>query len=256
MLRLLVLLLLLANGAFFAWSKGLLAPYGLAPASQSEPQRLAQQIRPEAIRILSTLGAASTSTTAAPADSTSSPLGTSTTTTTATTATTPTSAGVSATLASASASASPTECLQVGLFNEEQTAVLRERLQSVLPAGSWVLESAVDPARWMVYMGKYSSADALAKKRAELRQLRVPFEALNNPALEPGLSLGTFTSQPDANAELERIAKRGVRTAKVIQQQLEARGQKLRLPAVSASLRPQLDELKPQLAGKPLQACR
>ena len=255
MLRLLVLLLLLANGAFFAWSKGLLAPYGLAPASQSEPQRLAQQIRPEAIRILSTPGAASTSTTAAPAASTSSPLSTSTTTTTATT-TTPTSAGVSATLASASVSASPTECLQVGLFNEEQTAVLRERLQSVLPAGSWVLESAVEPARWMVYMGKYSSADALAKKRAELRQLRVPFEALNNPALEPGLSLGTFTSQPDANAELERIAKRGVRTAKVIQQQLEARGQKLRLPAVSASLRPRLDELKPQLAGKPLQPCR
>ncbi len=210
MLRLLVLLLLLANGAYFAWSKGLLAVYGLAPASQSEPQRLEQQIRPEAIRILSTPGAAS---------------------------------------------ASPAECLQVGIFNEEQTAVLRERLQSVLPAGSWVLESAVEPARWMVYMGKYSSAEALAKKRGELRQMRVSFEALNNPALEPGLSLGTFTSQPDANAELERIAKRGVRTAKVVQAQLEVRGQKLRLPAVNASLRPKLDELKPQLAGKSLLAC-
>ncbi len=214
MLRLLVLLLLLANGAYFAWSKGLLAAYGLAPASQSEPQRLEQQIRPEAIRILSTPGAASIS-----------------------------------------ASAAPAECLQSGLFNEEQTAVLRERLQSVLPAGSWVLESAVEPARWMVYMGKYSSAAELDKKRGELRQLRVSFEALNNPALAPGLSLGTFTSQLDANAELERIAKRGVRTAKVIQAQLEVRGQKLRLPAVNASLRPKLDQLKPQLAGKSLLAC-
>ncbi len=255
MLRLLVLLLLLANGAYFAWSKGLLAAYGLAPASQSEPQRLEQQIRPEAIRILSTPGAASISASAAPA---SSPLSTDTsttaTTTVTTTATTSTSAVASSTLAAASAS--PAECLQVGLFNEEQTAVLRERLQSVLPAGSWVLESAVEPARWMVYMGKYSSAEVLAKKRGELRQLRVSFEALNNPALEPGLSLGTFTSQLDANAELERIAKRGVRTAKVIQAQLEVRGQKLRLPAVNASLRPKLDELKPQLAGKSLLACQ
>jgi len=246
MLRLLVLLLLLANGAYFAWSKGLLAAYGLAPVSQSEPQRLMLQIRPEAMRILNTPGAASISASAAP---TSSPLSTDT----STTATTSTSAVASATLAAASAS--PAECLQVGLFNEEQTAVLRERLQSVLPAGSWVLESAVEPVRWIVYMGKYSSAEALAKKRGELRQMRVSFEALNNPALEPGLSLGTFTSQLDANAELDRITKRGVRTAKVVQAQLEVRGQKLRLPAVNASLRSKLDELKPQLAGKSLLAC-
>ena len=251
MLRLLVLLLLLANGAFFAWSNGLLAPYGLAPTSQSEPQRLAQQIRPEAIHILSTLGAASAA--APPAASGSSPLSTVTNTTTTTTTITKTA---STATTSTSAAASPAECLQVGLFNEEQTAVLRERLQSVLPAGSWVLESAVEPARWMVYMGKYSGADALEKKRGELRQLRVAFSPLNNPALEPGLSLGTFTSQPDANAELERIAKRGVRTAKVVQAQLEVRGQKLRLPAVGTDLRPQLDALKPQLAGKSLQACR
>jgi len=257
MLRLLVLLLLLANGAYFAWSKGLLADYGLAPVSQSEPQRLTLQIRPEAIRILSTPGAASTPAAAASAAPTSSPLSTdistTATTTPTTTATTSTSAVASATLAAASASTA--ECLQVGLFNEEQTVVLRERLQSVLPAGSWVLESAVEPARWMVYMGKYSSAEALAKRRGELQQMRVPFEALNNPALEPGLSLGTFTSQLDANAELDRITKRGVHAAKVVQAQLEVRGQKLRLPAVTASLRPKLEELKPQLAGKSLLAC-
>jgi hypothetical protein len=254
MLRLLVLLLLLANGAFFAWSKGLLAPYGFAPTSQSEPQRLEQQIRPETIRILNTPGAVAVA--AAPAASASSPVTGPSSTDTSTTATTSVGAAASVTLAAASAAASPAECLQVGIFNEEQTVVLRERLQSVLPEGSWVLESAVEPALWMVYMGKYSSAEALAKKRAELRQLRVSFAPLNNPALEPGLSLGTFTSQPEANAELERIAKRGVRTAKVVQQQLEVRGQKLRLPAVNAGLRPKLDELKPQLAGKSLLACQ
>ena len=52
MLRLTVLLLLLANAAYFAWSQGLLAPWGIAPAQQSEPQRLEHQIKPQAVRIL------------------------------------------------------------------------------------------------------------------------------------------------------------------------------------------------------------
>jgi hypothetical protein len=53
MLRALVLALLLANAGYFAWTRGLLADYGFAPAAQSEPQRLTQQIRPEAMRLLS-----------------------------------------------------------------------------------------------------------------------------------------------------------------------------------------------------------
>ena len=53
MLRLIVLLLLLANGGYYAWSQGLLLAWGLGPVQQSEPQRLAQQIRPESVRVLS-----------------------------------------------------------------------------------------------------------------------------------------------------------------------------------------------------------
>jgi hypothetical protein len=52
MLRALLLALLLANAGYFAWTRGLLAAYGFAPAAQSEPQRLTQQIRPEAMRLL------------------------------------------------------------------------------------------------------------------------------------------------------------------------------------------------------------
>ncbi|WP_296916957.1 hypothetical protein [Polaromonas sp.] len=52
MLRALVLALVLANAGYFAWTRGLLADYGFAPIAQSEPQRLTQQIRPEAMRLL------------------------------------------------------------------------------------------------------------------------------------------------------------------------------------------------------------
>ncbi len=258
MLRLLVLLLVLANAAYFAWTKNLLAPYGFSPSSQSEPQRIAQQLRPEAMRITvppqatGTAGSPTLPAALSPA-STTMPASTSLTTTSGSS-----TATVSAPLAAASRAnlpSGPAECLQAGLFNEEQTVVLRDRLQSALPPNSWGLENIVEPGRWMVYMGKYSDADALEKKRSELRRLRVSFEPLANPAMEPGLSLGSFPSRAEADAHIARITRQGVRTAKVIQTATEARGQKLRLPAVDAALRSQLETIKPFLAGKQLKTC-
>ena len=218
MLRLLVLLLLLLNGMYFAWSQGLLRPYGFAPTQQTEPQRVARQIRPEVVRILS-VDEARRAELAAP------------------------TAGESG------------ECLQAGLFDDLQTVVLRQAAKTVLPPGSWLLDDVVEPARWIVYMGRYADTEALNKKRTELRQRSVSFEPLNNPALEPGLSLGSFATQSEANDELARISTRGVKTARVVQSRPEVRGQKLRFAAVDASLRAQLDTLRPKLLGKTLRLC-
>jgi hypothetical protein len=228
MLRLLVLLLALANVAYFAWSQGALAPLGMAPSVQTEPQRMATQIRPEAIRLLTADEALQleNSGSARPANG-----------------------------ASAAADAAPPECLQAGLFNEQQTTALRASVEKALPAGSWQFESSAEPARWIVYMGKYPNEEALAKKRSELRQLGVAFRSVNNEALAPGLALASFASQAEADKELARIATKGVRTARVVQERAEARGQILKLAAVDAALRAQLDTLKPQLEGKPLRPC-
>jgi hypothetical protein len=222
MLRLLVLALLLANAGYFAWTQGLLADYGYAPAVQAEPQRLAQQIKPQAMQLLTAADARQLENAASPA-------------------------------APAQAAA---ECLQAGLFSPEQSTALRTGLESSLPIGSWTLESGVEPGRWIVYMGKYNSEDALIKKRTELRGLGVSFEALINPTLGPGLSLGHYSSQAEAERELAKAATRGVRTAKVVLERPEARGQLLKLPAADAAIKAKLETLKPQLAGKPLQACQ
>jgi len=229
MLRLVVLLLVLANTAYFAWSQGLLAPIGLAPGVQNEPQRLGTQIQPEAIRLLTN--------------------NLTTQLNNGGTAAGPLIGDVTALVAIV------TECLQAGLFNEQQTATLRASLESTLPPGSWQLESSVEPARWIVYMGKYNTEEALAKKRAELRQRGLSFRAVNSEALGPGLALASFTNQADAEKELARVATRGVRTARVAQERAEARGQILKLPAADAGLRKQLDSLTPQLEGKALKPC-
>ena len=216
MLRLTVFVLALANAGYFAWSQGLLASWGIAPAQQSEPQRLAQQIKPQALRLL------------------------------------PPDEARRVELASA---IKPAECLQAGPVDEAQLPALRQVLDE-WPTNTWTLEPAVEPPRWIVYMGKYLTADNVNRKKAELRQMGVSFEPLSNPALEPGLSLGGFASQQAATQQMEVLTRHGVRTAKVVQERAEVRGQLLKLPAVDDLVRARLEDLKPVLAGKPLRACR
>ena len=218
MLRLLVLLLLLANAAFFAWSHGLLLAWGVGPTQQSEPQRLQQQLRPEAVRVLSASELKEAETLAAQGPR-------------------------------------PPECLQTAALDPAQVGPLRAQLDT-WPSGSWTLEPVTEPARWIVYMGKYPDVEQVARKRAELRQLGISFESPANPQLEPGLSLGSFPTEAAATAQRDVLADKGVRTARVVQERPEQKGQRLHLPAVDDSLRPRLDQLKTVLASKPLRPCR
>ena len=110
MLRLLVLILILANGLYFAWSEGMLRAYGFAPAQQREPQRLAQQVRPEAIRVL-------------------------------------TPAEFKRVEAQVQAELAPKECLVAGPFADAQATSLRQALESALAPGAWQIEAITVPAR-------------------------------------------------------------------------------------------------------------
>lgn len=51
--RVVAILLVLANLAYFAWSRGAFSAFGLQPArfSESEPHRIEQQVRPELLQI-------------------------------------------------------------------------------------------------------------------------------------------------------------------------------------------------------------
>ena len=218
MLRLLVLLLLLANAGYYAWSHSLLLAWGAGPLQQSEPQRVQQQVRPEAVQVLS-------------------------------------ASELKQVEAAAAQAPRPPECLRSAALDPAQITQLRGVL-ATWPAGSWSFEPVTEPARWIVYMGKFPGVEQLAHKRAELRQLGISFDAPGDPELEPGLSLGTFPTEAAATAQLATLADRGVRTARVVQDRPEQKGQGLQLPAVDDTLRPRLEELKPALANKPLRPCR
>ncbi|MEC5212339.1 hypothetical protein RCH06_000879 [Polaromonas sp. CG_9.5] len=237
MLKILVLVLLLANGAYFALGHGWLGAYGFVRERVAEPERLAQQIRPEAMQL------ATDSPQAPPSQ--------------------PAPAGKTPRVATAGTPLTPpaplppgaTQCLQVGMFTEHQARALRLRLHNGLPANSWSFESSGDSARWIIYMGKYISKDAMNRKRVKLEQLGLTFEPPISPLLNPGLSLGSFASKADAENVLAQMEQRGLRSAKVILERPELPSLWLRLPAADASIRAKLDALKPYLLDKAVQAC-
>lgn len=218
MLRLIVLVLLLANGAYFAWSHDYFKVYGFGPVAPNEPHRMEQQIKPEMIRLL-------------------------------------TAAEIKKVEAQVQADLAPKECLQAGLFDDEQAASLRSALDAVLPSGSWQMESVKVSARWMVYMGKFASAELLAKKRAELADLGFKAVAVDISALQPGLVLAVFESEASAKAELAKLAAKNIRTAKLVQEREAGTAHVLRLPAVSEALKTQLQDLKPAMGAHSFKAC-
>ena len=237
MLRLAVIALLLANAGYYAYTQGWLRSAGLVTPEQAEPQRLQQQIRPETLKVLRAQGATNNPT--PPPALAAAPAADPAASTPAPTAAAPADAG---------------ECLQAGIFDEKQATALRTAAAS-LPPGSWTLEPTPITGRWMIYMGRFDDQDTLDKKRAELRARKVDFDRAGG-TLEPGLSLGRFSTEEAAQRGLTALNAQGVRTARVIQERQAATGFILKLPAVTDAQRQRwLATLRPAMAGKTLGSC-
>jgi hypothetical protein len=217
MLRLLVVLLILANIGFYAWTQGKLDDVvGMRSQGDREPERLMLQVRPETIRVLP------------PA----------------------TTAAVAAEV--------PQACLEAGPYTPEQIVAAEGALQTALPAGSWVNVKTEAPAAWIVYMGKYPNREALRKKADELKQLKIPFEAVrNNPELEEGLALGgRYDNRIAADQALAEVVQKGVRTAKVMALSQPTVMHSLRVERADASLQNRLAGLRAEaLLSKAFVAC-
>ena len=240
----LVVLLLAANLVWAAWSAGWLRELGLGPAAQGEPERLQRQVQPDAVRVQPVAATQDKPTERARAEAPARP---------------------AARAASAAPEAAPAPeasatpggegaCLQAGLFDQPQIEAVR-RAAAELPTGSWRIEPVAQNGRWMVYVGKLADADAVRTKRSELRELGVDTDR-PGAALEPGLSLGRFSSEDAAQRALTDLGRKGVRTARVVQERRDTPAYLLRLPNADAALRQQASRsLRGALGGKDLRAC-
>lgn len=246
LLRLFVFALLAANGLFYAWSHGHLSAWGLAKPSQSEPHRITEQIEPERI-VIRPANHAATAPTPTP-------------TSAAPTVTAALLASPSPTKLTSTSTPAPTSCLMAGVFNDQQSRALKQAFDAKLPDLRWRFDTLSLPARWIVYMGQYANNDQRDLKKKQLDQIKVHYEVLAEANLEPGLSLGSHTSQAAANQALQQLVKQGVRTARVLQETPEQKGQSLIIPAINDITRAKLNtlyaSLATQLANKPLSACK
>lgn len=202
MLRLLVGALLIANLAFWAWTQpAITSALGWAPPDGREPERLARQLQPEAVRVVPLAAAGS--------------------------------AAASASGGADDAASTPPDalaCLETPPLAAAQVASAVQALQAVgVAAGGWVELRRERPGRWMLYMGRFSDRDQAARKGSELAAMRLPFEELREGDWAPGLQLGEFGSAAEAQARLTQLQGRGVRTARVVT--LSPPGQEVRLRA-------------------------
>ena len=209
MLRALVLLFVLVNAALYFW----LQSDSLSLQSDREPQRLGRQVSPDSVQVLPDLPAASGAHGAASA---SSPVSL------AASATDGALGGTQASDASSTlahkTSDTDVDCSETPGLDDAQFAALKTALaKGGVPATAIAERRQSQGGAWILYLGRFTDAQAWQQKADELKKLDVKFERVNAPTtLAPGLSLGQFAKEPDATKKLDDFAKRGVHGARVV----------------------------------------
>lgn len=250
MLRSLVLVLMLVNAGFYAWSHGWLNDVvGIQPEAQREPQRLKQQVHADQLIVTTASGAAPATTASSPAEAASPG-----------SAAAPASEVVTAAATASSADMPPkrTICVEAGPFSAAEQAQVDAALKgTALPPKLWNTDNVAVQGLWLVYMGPYADAEVLARKLTELRRIKgLSFEEIHTPAsLSPGLSLGRYSHLEEANGALANLKLRGIRTARIVTLRAPMELQVVRVPQADVNTQVMLSGVKlPQ--GKVFTACR
>ena len=183
MIRLLLLALVLANLLAFALWSGLLERSGLLALlpGGAEPQRLAQQVAPERLKVIAPGSRPAPPATADPA-------------------------------APAGPAAGPVaSCVEAGPLEEAVVERLRDWVSAPgegLQAG---LERRPDAPSFMVYLAPAASAAESSSRLERLRRLGVTdLSPIAEGPLKRGVSLGVFRLEEGARARREALAAQGV----------------------------------------------
>ena len=198
MVRALVALLLMANLGFYAWTQGWLdSIVGVRAIGDREPERLLRQVRPEVVRVLAPQAAS----------------------------------------AAASTADARMTCLELGPLTPEASSAVSAELTAAMPTVAFVNQKFDKPASFILYMGPYPNREQLQRKREELGRAKVTFEQVVAPAeLKDGFSLGRFDDRAAAEAALAQLARRNVRSARVVQQAAAGSFHRLRVERADADM--------------------
>jgi len=249
--------LLVGNVVLFGMSRGY---FGANASERREPQRLAEQLRPELLSVLpansdklaSQLRAQPAIAQAAAAD-------------TGTAAAAPAPAATPATPAPAQPAAPQVatvtpSCTEVGNFTAADARRFSDQLASLKLGDKVVQKLTQDVTSHMVYIPPQDGREGADRRIAELRRLGIGDfyvipDSFPNPALRSGVSLGIFRTEEAAKAYVGQLISRGVRSARIIARRSGAGKQVFQLRDLSPEARTALENIKSAFPDQEIRAC-
>lgn len=214
-MKLLLLLLLLANLALFAWQQGV---FGSLPDGGREPARIARQISPERIRVLTEEEVKRLRQEGSQLRKGTEPQ---------------------------SSLGDTTACLEFGDFGSADSSRVLARLDK-LALGDRLSSRPVDTPGWfMVYIPPFKTRAEVERRAEELRQagVRDLLVVADNSPMRFGIALGSFRDQELARAHADDLTKRGIRGVRVTDKPSSASAVRFRVRDVDPPLAQQLNAL-------------
>lgn len=227
-MRLLFLLLLAANLAFFAWMRFLAGP---DPAVDRQP--LKRQIEPEKMRIVSERELAQ----APPAPAAK--------------------AKPKPVPPPPPAEPAPIACLEWGSFSPADATRAAQRLEPLALGARLAQYRGEEAAAWWVYIPPQGNRAGAVRKAAELKRLGVRdfFVVQDDERMRWSLSLGVFRTEDAARAHFEALRAKGVKSAVVGPRDSKVPKVWFQVRSVEAPLHARLQEIAREFEGATLHEC-
>lgn len=220
-MKLAFLLLLLVNLALFAWQRGFFGPVF---ETGREPQRIAHQVAPEKLRVLTPEQLAALRSTAKSAANT--------------------------------AAAKPA-CFEFGDFDDDGLARVQARL-ATLALGERLQSRRVEGPGWhIVYIPPLQTRAEAERVAQDLRSRGVrDFVVMGETStLRNGIALGSFRDQELAQRHANELEKLGVKNVRVSERAASAEATRFEIRQVDAALAQQLAEIQKEFPQSQLGAC-
>ena len=221
-MRILFLVLVAANVAFFAW-----AHYIAPQEAAADPSPLARQIEPAKLKIISAKDLP-------PAPAKPAPVA-----------------------APAAPPPVAAKCMEWGSFTLADAPLAEKRLEALSLGTRLAHRQTEETAGWWVYIPPQTNRAAAIKKAVELKGLGVEdyFIVQEAGANRWALSLGVFRAEDAAQARLAALRKQGVRSAQVGARETVVPKIWLQVKNVDAALEAKLKEVAQQIEGSELRSC-
>jgi hypothetical protein len=229
-MRVLFLLLVLVNLAFYAWSR-----YG-APADAADPAPLSRQIEPEKIKLVEPDELPPLSRAKKPA---------------------PTPASAPAPEPPAGPASASLACMEWGSFTVADAPKAQQALEP-LGLGERLAQRRTDEvAGWWVFIPPQRNRQAAIRKAAELKGLGIGefFIVQEENEHRWALSLGVFRTEDAARARLAALRTQGVRSARVGARETVVPKVWLQVKSVDIALQARLKDIARQVEGSELREC-